>query len=513
MAVDINGLFYTMNQVGLDFSKLLVLYDFQESGAILNKAQNYSGQFSGLLSGPNTFFYGSGTGFSSTNIVSIQNSGNFFTGNWTHIFLMSRSGSANDNFFSSLSAESGAISSGYSISSNNAGSIIFSYASCDGNQSVTSDLNLNFNSSFAVTKRNNDLTFFQFTPVFNIIDTDTHTIVGGQIFKSDFADLFFANHIQSSFLKDYYSGYIYAYAYFTDALSPVQLTNVFSGLYTTLTNFSGTSGSGISDCSGFFFLPTDNTQIANSSSTSSVTLTRKGITLLRTFPSGSSIIIDYDTGNSLASWNNQGLYDLFKDNFTTYFPSNIGPIVYFNGQRVISGFSQITGQFCQTGKIWQYDYNFSGTMEIDDADTYTANDNLIYDISQKHTWQELHSGSVILSDTGRVIGYYLNGQRTKDFTISGNTLTPNVPLASGDIIVVDYYDNGYGIIGEVHQSGYLFTSGIFAQNTSRVYLNGQRQLLGIDYLEVSDGSLLLGAPLNQPDVIVANIDNYLVWNL
>jgi hypothetical protein len=514
MAVDINGLFYTMNKRGQDISKLLVLYDFQESGQILNKAQNYSGQFSGLLSGPSDFYYASGTGYPTTNIVSVQNNGNFFTGNWTQLFIISRSGSANDNFFSSLAAESGAISSGYLITSNNAGNLVFSYADCNGNQSVTSDLTLNINSAFAVTKRDDALTFYQYTPDFNILDSDTHQIVGSQIFKSDFADLFFANHAQPGFIKDYYSGYVSAYAYFTESLSAVQLIDVFSGLFTTITISGGSNSSGNSDCDGFFTLSSDAVEVPTTNPPPSVTLNRKGITLLREFKDGDQICIDYDTANSNSSWNNRGLYDFAKNNFTTYYPTTIPPIVYFNGQRVVSGWSQITGQFCQTGKAWEFDYAFSG-MEIDDADSYSDDDGITYDIPGQHRWQELHSGtgSVILSDTAKAIGYYLNGQRIKDFTISGSTLIPNAPLTSGDIVIIDYFSAGYGVIGEIHNSGYLFTSGNFAQNTSRVYFNGQRQILGVDYLEITDGSLIQGAPLNVPSVIVNNIDNFLVWNL
>lgn len=515
MAVDIGGLFFSMREKGLDFSKLRVLYDFKESGQILNKAQNYSGLFSGQLNGSNSFYYGSGTGLPTQHFISIQNSGNFYTGNWTHIFLISRSGNANDNFFSSLAAESGSVSSGYLITSNNAGNLVFSYSNCNGNSSITSDLNLNFNSSFAVTKRDNDLTFFQYTPVFGILDSSTHQVVGSQIFQSNIADLFFANRVQAGFIKDHYSGYAFAYSYFTDALSANQLISFFSGLYTTVSGINGGASSGNTDCSGIFNLAFDALETGISSVPVNITLTRRGITLLRPFPTGSVVCIDYDTGNSLSSWNNGGLFDSLKDNFTTLFPTDSAPITYFNGQRVISGFSQITGQFCQTGRVWEYDYNFSGKIEINDADSYDIDDVLVYDLPTKHTWQQIHSGtgSVTLTDTTKVIGYYLNGQRIKDFTISGSTLTPTTPRQSGDVIVIDYYDNGYGVVGEIHNSGYLFTSGSYAQNTSRVYLNGQRQLLGTDYLEITDGSLLNGTPLTQPNVIVANIDNYLLWNL
>lgn len=515
MPISIEGLFFTMRDKGMDFSKLRVLYDFKESGQILNKAQSYSGFFSGILTGPNSFYIGSGTGYNTTGFVSIQNSGNFYTGDWSHIFLISRSGNANDNFFSSLAANSGSVNSGYMITSNNAGKLIFSYGACGGSQNVTSDLILNQNSSFAVTKRANNLTFFQYTPNFNILDSDNHLVVGSEIFQSNFADLYYANHAPAGFIQDYYSGYALGYAYFTEALSTSQLISVFSGLYTAISTSGGSSSSGTNDCSGIFFLGDTTTEIGSGNIPTSVSLTRKGVVLLRPFPSGSTVLIDYDTGNANTSWNNLASYDFLRNNFVLNGFSSVAPITYFNGQRVISGLSVITGQFCATGKIWQYDYAYSGNLEIDDADSYTDTDIVVYDIPGKHRWQELSSGtgSVILTDTTKVIGYYLNGQRTKDFTISGTTLTPTVPRISGDIIVVDYYDNGYGVVGEIHNSGFFFTSGTFAQNTSRLYLNGQRQYLGEDYLEISDGSLLTSNPINLPNVIVTNIDNYLLFNL
>jgi len=159
--------------------------------------------------------------------------------------------------------------------------------------------------------------------------------------------------------------------------------------------------------------------------------------------------------------------------------------------------------------------NGTEIAEVDCGEAYEVDDSIIYDIPNRHRWQELHSGtgSVILTEAGKVIGYYLNGQRIKDFIISGTTLTPDQPLVSGDIVAVDYYENGYGVIGEVHNSGFLYTSGAFAQGTSRVYLNGIRQLLGTDYLEISDNSLLMSNPIEEPTNIVTNIDNFLAWNI
>lgn len=513
--VDVSGLIYVMDAKFVDKSKLRVLYDFRESGAILNKAPNFLGQFSGILDGPNSFYYGSGTGYPTANVVSIENEGNLYTGNWTHIFLISRSGQANDNFFSSLAANSGSVSSGYLITSNNVGKLIFSYADCQGNQSVASNFTLNPNASFAVTKNNNTLSFFQYTPIFNLLDSDSHQVNSSQIFKSDYADLFLADKVQAGFIKDYYSGLAYGYAYFTAALSPNQLSNVFSGFYTTLTTSGGVAASGGADCSGFFTLAEPLVDVPTVEIPTPISLNKQGIVLLKPFPNNGTIVIDYDTGNAQTSWNNQAAYDYSRGNFALNSFSSIPPIVYLNGQRVISGINEITGQFCATGKVWEFDYTYSGNIEVDDAASYDINDTLIYDIPRKHTWQQLHSGtgSVILTDSAKVIGYYLNGQRTKDFTVSGTTLTPTVPRTSGDIVVVDYYDGGYGIVGEVHASGYFFTSGNFAQGTSRVYLNGVRQLLGQDYLEVNQGSLLVNSPLNQPNVIVANIDNYLLWNI
>lgn len=517
MPLNLSGFLLTLDSLGISRDNLLVFYDFAESGAIINKAPSYSGQFSGSLSGSNSFYYGSGTGFNSTgNLVSIQNTGNFYSTDFTHIFLLQRSGAENDNLFSSLSQESGVVNSGYMIGLNNAGKVTFGYNDCLGPKSVTSNFGVNNITNLAITKGGNFLSFFQFTTISNILDSDSFAINGAEIFPSDYADLYYANHAPAGFIKDYYSGFVFNYAYLNVPLSANLLIGAISGIYNVAVATPAITGSSsINQCTDVFTLP-----VAGSTSfmvdpfANTAALTRNGIVMLRPFVPGSKIYLDYDTGNSNISWNNQAAYDTARQNFTLNAASTtLPPIVFFNGQRVISGKAMITGAFCSTGKVWEYDYQLTGRIEIDDADNYQIIDTVIYDVPSRNIWQQLFSGtgSVIIS-TGSGIAVYINGQRTLDYAASGTGLVLDFLLTTG-IGVIDYYQSGFGALGQTYNTGFFFSSGSFLQNTSRVYYNGIRQLLGIDYLEIVSGSLLQGTPIDRPTNQVVNITNYTLWNL
>lgn len=516
MPVDINGLLTTLDSRYINRGNLLVLYNFAESGSIPNKAPNYSGNFSGALTGSQSFYYGSGTGFPTQHIVSIQNTGDFWSNNFSHLFVINKSGQANDNLFSSLSAESGAVNSGYMISTNDIGKLIFSYRDCLGPKSVTTSFILNNASNFAIVKNGNTVSFFQYTPITNSLDRDSFQINGNEVFQSNYSDLFYANHAPAGFLKDYYSGFINNYIYFNIGLSPNQVIDVFSGLYTSLVYNSGNSSNAFDECTGVFtsFLATTISTSGNIPISS--VLTKQGIVLLRPFPSGSKIIIDYDSGNSNISWNKEATFDFNLNNFVLNATSLVPPIVYLNGQRVLSGIAQITGQFCATGMAWERDYQFTGNRQINPAMSYNLPDIVIYDVDIPgiNQWQRLFSGSGSVNiNTGSGIAVYLNGQRILDYVTSGSNISLNSSISSTDIIDIDFYKNGFSKLGEVYTTGFFYTSGSFIKNTSRVYLNGIRMLLNTDYLEIASGSLLQNYPLDIPENVVTEITDYSLWNL
>jgi hypothetical protein len=515
MATNINGLLNVMDEKFIDRSNLLVLYTFEESGSIINKAPNYSGQFSGQLFGSSDFFHAPGTGFATGHYVSIQNTGNFFSSNFSHLFFIQKSGNANDNYFSSLAAESGFINSGYLLSSNNLGNLVFSFNDCTGPQAQTSSFVLNNTTCFAAIKNEDTLSLYQYTPVSNLINGNSFQIVGSQIFTSNFADLFFANHAPAGFLKDFYSGFVFNYMYFNTPLSSNQIVDVFSGLFTTLIFNTGSGSSSFDECTGIFVPPVAASISSSGLIPSGINLTRHGIVLLRPFCSGSKVLIDYDVQSTSILWNKKAFFDSTKNNFVISGVSTVAPIVYINGQRVVSGLSQVTGQFCSTGKVWEYDYSFSGKKEIDDADSYNINDSILYDISSRHVWQQLHSGTgtSVNINTGSGIGLSFNGQRINDFSISGSVLTLDLNRASGDLICIDYYESGLSNLGELYTTGFFFTSGAFVEGTSRVFLNGQRQCLGVDYIEIISGTLLQDAPITLPQTTVVNITNFNLFNL
>lgn len=513
--IDVNGLLQTLDNKFISRQNLLALYTFAESGSIINHAANYSGTFNGILSGPNTFYYASGVGYPTTNVVSISGTG-FYSSDFSHLFVVQKAGQDNDNYFSSISAESGSINSGYSISTTSLGNITFGYRDCTGPKNLTSSFILNNTSSFAVIKNGNTVSFFQYTPITNSLDRDSFQVNGNEIFESDYADLFYANHAPAGFIKNYYSGFINNYIYFNIGLSPNQVIDVFSGLFTSLVYNSGNGSNNFDECTGVFTSFSPTTIVTSGNIPNSSVLTKQGVVLLRPFPSGSTIIVDYDSGNSTISWNKQANFDFNLGYFVLNATSIIPPIVYLNGQRVLSGIAQLTGQFCATGMAWERDYQFTGNRQINPATNYNLPDTVIYDVDVPNInkWQQLFSGSGSVNiNTGSGFAVYLNGQRILDYLTSGSNISLSSSISLTDIINIDYYKNGFSVLGEVYTTGFFYTSGSFIKNTSRVYLNGIRMLLNQDYLEITSGSLLQNAPLDVPQNIVVDITGYNLWNL
>lgn len=510
--MSLSGLAFILDADYINSENLLVYYNFNESGAIINKAPSYSGQFSGILAGSPSFFLSSGTGYATNNRVSITNSGDFWSSDFTHIFSIQRTGSANDNFFSSLAYE-GLSASGYTISSNDAGRLIFGYRDCNGPHSITSDFTLNYNSNFAVSKRGNSISLYQYIPVYDIFNGFDARINSSEIFQSNYADLFFGNYLPIGFLKDYYSGYAFHYLYFNAGLSANQIVDIISGVYSDVYTITG--GSGYSS-GGHYILPSGDTTIISGIAPPSRTLSKNGIVLLRNLPTSSKVLVDYTINTDNINWGNRAIYDFTKESFLLNESISFAPIIYLNGQRVLSGVAGITGQFCQTGLSFSRDYQFSGTREIFDFGGYQSTDTVVYDLpyASSVSWQNLYSGIQSVSiNNGSGYAVYLNGQRIKDYAISGTSLILDQLVQTTDTLCLDAYPTGYESLGEEYTSGFFFTSGYFAEGTSRVYLNGQRMLLGEDYLEVSSGTLLQGVPLQKPTGTVVTLSEYTLWNL
>ncbi len=513
----LNGFLQNFDDAGLVRSNLRVAYDFMESGVtILNKAPNYSGQYLGLLSGnSDTFFAGSGTGLAQSDFISI--SGQLYSNNFTHFFHISRQQAANDNFYSSL-GEGISAASGYSISTNDAGKLLFQYKDCSGPKSITSDFSLNQDSHFAVSKQGNAVNLYQYTPGSNTLDVYGDTVNDSEIFTSNYADLFFANTAPVGFLKDYFSGYILDYLYFNVGLSSTQIRQVISGLHADLVvNSTGACGflSG-----SIFVMPTGASFTSTVTIPSSTSLNRNGIVLLRPVSLTDIIVVDYSTGNNGSIWNKTANFNTLDSDFYLQDYSTNPPNIYLNGVKSISGLSEITGQYCSTGRAFSRDYQFSGQNRIADAGQFSAADTVIYDIpSTQNVWQQLFSGgnSVNLGGgeiSGRTV--YLNGQRIcsgKDYLVSGAILVLNQAITSGDLICCDYFKQGTEVLEELYATGWFYTSGAYTQGSSRVFMNGVRQLLNTDYREISSGSLLRGSPIDPPNNIVVAIDNILVWNI
>lgn len=488
-----NPLQFTFNFFGGDLNGMPVYYDFTPSGSYVNNAaNNFSGQYLGIISGnTDTFFASPGSGTFSQHLVTISGTQNLVLSDFSAFFWGTRQANGRDNvLFSSIENFNSGISSGAHIYINSANKLVFTFNTCIGQQSYASNFNVISDFAIGISKTQNRIDLYQHDYTTNTLKTNSFVITRpSDYFPCNNFSIGYAPRGANIINNQFYSGTLGNFILVSGGIDHSNALPVFSGYYNQITTITTPAVSGDA-CSTIFSVPTTKTFLGKQLPPAGM-FNKNGILIFSLpFTAADSAILDCaKTGTYL--FNQSTLFSPFKNvvtlNNATY--NDIG--LYFNGQRLISGQNIVTGTFCGTGIYFPRDYDIGGRQNILSPINFNINDVLIFDNKSSNTYipqTVLSSGTGTFTvSTGFGLAYYVNGIRSENYTQSGTTIIPQSNLNNNDIISVDYFDSSK-IANNIQftQNPYFVTGG-FIPGTSMLYFNGQRLTLGADYIEINSG--------------------------
>ncbi len=546
-----SGLLYYFDLLGLDRDTLRVHYRFDvNSGATIpNDAPNFP-QMSGQLSSVGGFYDSSGSGKFTGQNVQIQNATGIPADFWTHIFVYEKTGAGRGVLFDSLMT--GSIYSGYVIGVNDNNRLYFESYDQKGPFSKTSDIILGKKNVVAVVRANSLLTFYCYDFNNSDILSDSHSLNGTYVLSAAKGVIGATNNAPNFIERNPFTGYLDEYLYLQEGVTPSTFRYLVSGLcsdysvtsgavichssveitgYTTIvTGVSGVTGyemqvtgSGLDPfgtgsyelywgvvpkmgylVSGLQVVNLSGVVVRCNTGDPQTTLTLRGdytkgfnldeVSYVRKmYESDFSVLNVFSIfGPTL---NLEAGYDFVLGQFQLgdlYQENQVG--IYLNGISQLSTGYSVTGGFYQSGVVLSGDYRLDG-FYMDSTGFFNETDVVIYD--------ELSGAKSRAFITGAQPGLY------EDMTVSGQLIFLN-----GQLLVSGYdYSAGtgsqfrwenanlQGATGALtsfpmggcafsYYTGILLTTTNVPRRNSQLFLNGQRQRLGQDYIENSSIDLI-----------------------
>lgn len=487
------GLQYIFQRFGGDPNVIQVLYDFANSGTYVNNvSQATSGSFLGQISGSqSTFWANSGYGTFSNHLVTISGTQNLTLSDFSVFFLGNRNPNGTDNvLFSSIENFTSGISSGSHIYINPANKLVFLFNTCQGTQSYVSSFNIAGDFAIGLSKTQNQVNLYQYDYYGQLVASDSFVITRpSDYFPINQFSIGYAPSGANIINNQFYVGKLNTFLLASGGTDSTNAQLFFSGIYvnTTISTTALVSGD---ECTGIAVLPVSSTMAGSVSTSMSIPsglFLKQGI-LIFSQPIITTDLVLLDcaiTGQHSFNQPTNTNQNVVKLNSFTF--NDVG--LYLNGQRLISGQAIVTGSFCTTGLSFPRDYDIFNNRDVQ-IFNIIATDRLKYDVKDDTylLQQVLSSGSGAFSvNTSYGIGYYVNGIRNLDYSVSGTTITPQANLNVNDLIIVDYFDSTKIKNNLIVTSNPYFVTGGFIAGTSMPYLNGQRLSLGDDYIEINSG--------------------------
>ena len=529
------GFLYFFNKLALNTGTYLVHYDFNQSGlTVPSVAQS---RFSGLGTPPSAW-NASGSGAFSNSVLNIANASNIAARSWTHLLLFDKRAVSDGVLFSSLS---GSPISGHCIGTTASNKLFFYTDTVDGPQTIVSSLPLAQSNLVAVSRGANVVSFYKYDPL-------TNQPISESFFVKPYLESFASARLGQCSGFSSFSGYFDEYALFSQCLMPTVISSLFSGFlgnpvvsapviaysgYTGVTgyqdSFTGVTGitgysaihqtSGVDEfgdpiyndylqamtgytytgllripLTGFISVP-----ISGASSTapvidSALAVSAYGfdsVSLLRPIPSSDTIASFAATVRVSGQANERANYDEFLDAFKLNLPYSGNDVSLFvNGIYQPLGSVSITGNFYGSGYLLDGTYYLQKGVVLTDG-SIVSEDSLSFD--------SLYSDRINLGLTSPVSGLAIPSQAGSGTALflNGVFQTPNIDFAETPS---GRYWSKNALVGELAAfsipSGYgdvalsAFRSQRFVPRSSLLFVNGQRQILGEDYLESCAKSLL-----------------------
>jgi len=432
------------NPLTVDASFLAFSQTFTGSGGVVPSVAGalpiYSGQFS------NT---GDSVGYFTGQNIRIMNETGLFSDDWTMFFVFEKTNNKEGILFSSYHGNP--VRSGLVIGINDANKLFLESYSNVGPYILESPLQLGARNAVAITKAGDSVSFNLFDFNAKKVLSSFDTINSNYVPYSTGWYLGSAPDAPDYFYGSPFKGFIDTYLYFSNALMPNQIGKVFSGIFS--------NGSGVQNLPFVYSFGMDGIAFTEE-------VNADDYVEIFSFPA-----IDNKTSVGQSGVFNKTYGEFVLDQ--AYAQNNVN--IYVNGQALRA--SGVT----VGGNLYGYTYTLQGDVYLSGQEafangSYTVNDEFIYDY--------------VASGSGLPVHYFINGVKEPFGTntgVSGVLFT--LPIDTGSFSVTSGSSNSW-IIPR------------FARGTSQVWLNGLRQVLGIDYLEISAIDLLTGSGSfgNQPVV-------------
>ncbi len=526
-----SGINFFFNQLGLDTGDWGIFYTFEEgAGSSITNISGAQTGFSGALSSIGNFWDMPGSGHSTGQSISIANASGLFSDFWTMMFAWQKTTPFGGTLFSNTG-----LNSGFEIGLTDSNKVYFT----TNNQTVSNTVSMGDKNVVAVSYLPNTVTFNyynfnaqkieaeSFIGNFNVQESDTWTLLPRYTGYIDYF-LYFSNHYSPALISQLCSGF---WAYYTGIIYPTETITIqditgyqqVSIIQTGVTGYSGSqSGNeGINYYTGEFPLTGNYTPLTGIISTNTF---YSGVTGLITAiatgaPSyGYTFLTGYVASfglDKILIFDSMGVNknDIIKSSFATVpwnWTFNKNTLYQYSGFLPDQSFTGLGINIFQNGaavNISGWNLN-SGYAFITGAD---INDNITYDyvtgtlrfafatglpISFAYTGQE-----IFLNGVNLVSGY--------DFKMEGTNaiITGNFTGATGIL-----FDFPYGSSSNTGNSG-IFLTQRFLKDSSQVYINGVRQVLGTSCIEGTRLDMLSGNYYSNEQSIVIYNDNDLFWDL
>lgn len=481
--MNVSGLFYILGEYGFSSGSVVSLYDFSESGSIPNKANL---AYSGVLAGDSgSFWQSSGYASFDAHSVVIDTGRNILLDNLTVLLVGSGSiPQTRESLFSNALTNSSGIASGICIYRNNIGNLSLGLKDCSGVQTIQSTFSTIGPFAVGVSKQNADVQFFSYDYNTDNVKVESFTINNpNDIFPS--VPSFLGKNLEgyiSGIPNSDYKGRLDWAALISGGIDAANAALFFSGAYQDISgDFTQPQTGNLFE--GFW---NNNVQsiVATSYSPPEMLKTKTAILLLSQSVSNTDLVTCDLATEKTSNINKQILFSTYLNAEVLQSIERGGVAVWLNGQRLISGTVTQTGSFCQRGTHYPQDYDIRRNVIISPI-AYNSADLCVYDAASPSFIPQAIIGSG--TDTFTVnlssgFGVFINGVRTYDFGLIGDTISFDFALSAEDKVCIDYFDKGKWNSSYSGQSQLMnIGSGFY---DSCVYLNGQRLLKDIDYIEI-----------------------------
>jgi hypothetical protein len=501
-----------------------VFYTFESGNSLISSMSQANPIYSGAIIGSEASFWSKpGSGLFTGASVSIYNHTGLVAPSFTHIFSFEETSTGKQVLYSNIDN-----ASGYEIGLTDTKKIYAKTHSSDGPVVIATNFNLSSKNLITVSYLNNFFEFGYYNFNSQNLETEGYTQLSDKILSN-----------KQALLGPELNGYMDYYLYFNVLLNSNILNTVISGVYNVPTGYVYETETICSETiTGYQSIPYFTSGITGYGAT---TLFSEGVgDYTGLFPitgiySGMSGIIESGfiqsgltqskcvtyTGGKLMSFTVlSGYSDSFQmdkviclgyidsDDFVKISKENLPYRDFYNknGSFLTSGFQFDWDIYSGNSNIYinGVAYTNSGYLfdqNIISNEFFSYPDHLILDISSGRKLTDEQSPYTI-PYIGQEL--FLNGVNLtsgKDFIFNGT----NIILTGQNTGISGILFEFPIILNNETGSKNLWT-GKLQRNTSRVYLNGVRQINGVDYVEGGNFDLLTGNKFNQHNTSVVMYD-------